>query len=286
MRVDREKARRAFDGYVARYDAENPRIKLKIDHTLRVAELCERISASLGLPAEDVDVAWLCGLLHDIGRFEQVRRYDTFSDAASVSHAALGVEVLFGDAGAGAPAGAGARASELVPAGAGAGAATPGSVRSFVDDDEQDDLIRIAVATHSDFRLPTGLDARTRTLCDVLRDADKIDIMNAVCLEPVEAIFGVSEAQIDASPLSPAVIDAFRARRTVRREERAHPADYVVSFACFVFELVHPESRRIAREQGRVFELLDRPYTNEDTARTIAAMSAELHTWLDARCAG
>lgn len=268
MRVDRERARRAFDGYVAHYDAENPRIKLKIDHTLRVAKLCERIATSLGLSAEDVDLAWLCGLLHDIGRFEQVRRYDTFSDAASVSHAALGVEVLFGDVEGAAP----------DPA--------PGSIRAFVDDDAQDGLIRTAVATHSDFRLPDDLDERTRTFCDILRDADKVDIMNAVCLEPVEAIFGVSEAQIDASPLSPAVIDAFRARRTVRREERTHPADYVVSFACFVFELVYPESRRAAREQGRVFELLDRPYTNADTARTIAAMSAELRTWLDARCEG
>ena len=268
-RIDREQARQTFDAYVAAYDATNQRIKLKIDHTYRVAQLCERIAASLGLGAADVDLAWLCGLLHDIGRFEQVRRYDTFNDGASVSHAALGVEVLFG-----------ADAEPIVSAPA------PGSIRAFLDDTSCDELIRTAVATHSDFRLPPELDDRTRMFCDILRDADKIDIMNAVCLEPVEAIFGVSEQAIDASPLSPAVVDAFHAHRTVRREERAHPADFLIGFACFVFELVYPESRRIAREQGNVFKLLDRPYTNEETAQTIVDMAAHLHVWLDTHCEG
>ena len=276
--IDRERARGAFDGYVAAYDDANPRIKLKIDHTYRVARLCERIAKSLGLGDKDVDLAWLCGLLHDIGRFEQVRRFNTFNDGASVSHAKLGVEVLFGSPDAEPP-------SEPVVATAD-GRPAPGSIRTFLDDDVHDALIRTAVATHSDFRLPADLDKRTRCFCDILRDADKIDIMNAVCLEPVEAIFGVDEQAIDASPLSPAVVDAFNAHRTVRREERSHPADYVVGFACFVFELVHPESRRIAREQGRVFELLERPYTNGDTAKTIAAMADHLRSWLDAHCAG
>ena len=44
---------------------------------------------------EDIDLAWLTGLLHDIGRFEQVRRYGTFNDAKSIDHGKLGVEILF-----------------------------------------------------------------------------------------------------------------------------------------------------------------------------------------------
>ena len=54
------------------------RVKLKIDHTYRVAALCARIAQSLALPPEDVDLAWLSGILHDVGRFEQLRRYNTF----------------------------------------------------------------------------------------------------------------------------------------------------------------------------------------------------------------
>ena len=71
--VDRDRARAAFEAYVEPYDIANPRIALKVAHTYRVAAIAERIAAAEGWPAADVDLAWLCGLLHDIGRFEQLR---------------------------------------------------------------------------------------------------------------------------------------------------------------------------------------------------------------------
>lgn len=267
--IDRAKARAAFDAYVAPYDAANPRIALKVDHTLRVAELCDRIAESLGMDVSDRDLAWLCGLLHDIGRFEQVRRWDTFSDARSCSHAALGIEVLFGE-----------------------GEASSGEDRAAACDDRgrlerfselnaaDRGLLRTAVATHSDFRLPEGLDARTRTFCDLLRDADKIDILKAACTEPVEAIFGVPEEELLASPLTPAVEQTFYEHRTVLRADRRVPADFVLGFACFAFELAYPESRRIAAEQGYLFELFDRPFVDERTARSMAEAQEHLREWM------
>lgn len=257
--IDRTAARAAFDAYVAPYDAANPRIALKVDHTLRVAELCDRIAANLGMDGSDRDLAWLCGLLHDIGRFEQVRRWDTFSDARSCSHAALGIEVLLGETAEGGR----------------------GQLEAFAQLDEADrDLLGTAVATHSDFRLPEGLNERTRQFCDLLRDADKIDILKAVCTEPVEAILGVPEEELLASPLTPAVEETFYAHRTVLRAERRVPADFLLGFACFAFELVYPESRRIAGEQGHLFELFDRPFTNEETGRRMAAAREHLREWM------
>ena len=92
--VDRDRARAAFEAYVGPYDIANLRIALKVAHTYRVAAIAERIAAAEGWTAEDIDLAWLCGLLHDIGRFEQLRLWDTFRDAGSASHAALGEAVL------------------------------------------------------------------------------------------------------------------------------------------------------------------------------------------------
>ena len=89
MKIDRARAQKAFADYAAHYNAADAKVKLKIDHTYRVAALCARIAQSLDLPPEDVDLAWLSGILHDVGRFEQLRRYNTFIDAQSVSHAAL-----------------------------------------------------------------------------------------------------------------------------------------------------------------------------------------------------
>ena len=94
MKINREHIKKTFQEYTDRYDSANPKIKLKIDHTYRVANLCEQIAQSLELSAAEVDLAWLSGMLHDVGRFEQLRRYNTFSDAQSIDHARFAVELL------------------------------------------------------------------------------------------------------------------------------------------------------------------------------------------------
>lgn len=253
MQVDRLHARRAFDAYTAAYDSADPKIRLKIDHTYRVADLCDRIACSMTGESDDVDLAWLCGLLHDIGRFEQVRRYGTFKDAESVSHAALGARILFG---------------------------AQGIIRRFAMDGGQDALIRAAVARHSDYRLPADMDERTRWFCDVVRDADKIDIVKVNCIEPVQAIYDVSEEELAASPVSPQALAGFAERRTLSLGERTYPADYVVGHICFAFELAYPESRRIMQRQGYLDRMLARPFSNERTAAAFARMRAEMDAWL------
>ncbi len=56
---------------------------MKIQHTFRVAGLCEQIARLLGLEKEEQDLGWFTGLLHDAGRFEQLKNYGTFIDAYS-----------------------------------------------------------------------------------------------------------------------------------------------------------------------------------------------------------
>lgn len=92
--INRKNVINAFAEYVRNYDPSDEKIKLKIDHTYRVAGLCQRIAESLGLSEPDVDIAWLLGMLHDIGRFEQIRRFGTFNDVQSVDHAEFGADLL------------------------------------------------------------------------------------------------------------------------------------------------------------------------------------------------
>ena len=66
MKIDRSKVLRAFSDYVEAYDSCNQRIMLKIEHSKRVAGLCERIAESNGLKQDDLDLAWTIGLLHDM----------------------------------------------------------------------------------------------------------------------------------------------------------------------------------------------------------------------------
>lgn len=252
--MDRAKARASFDAYVAGYDATNPRIALKIEHTLHVTDLCERIARGLGLPDPDVDLAWTMGLLHDIGRFEQVRRFDTFNDARSVSHAALGIEVLF----------------ETDPL---TGEAL---IRRFVEDPTNDELIRTAIGTHSDYRLPQDQDSRTRTFCTILRDADKIDILRVNCACPIEDIYGVSEQAMRESKVSDACIEIFYQHRCLPRNVRQYPADIMLGHICFAWELVHPQSIELVREQGHLEHMLSRSWLLPATQQSFDAMASHM----------
>lgn len=42
MVINREKVLSAFDRYTSAYDVSDIKVKLKIDHTYRVAEICEK----------------------------------------------------------------------------------------------------------------------------------------------------------------------------------------------------------------------------------------------------
>jgi len=98
---NKEKAAETFLAYASRYDLDDPKIRLKADHTLRVASHCDRIGKSLGMSTEDAELSFMTGILHDIGRFEQVRIYHTFRDSLSVNHAGsrTGIDFLMGHIG-------------------------------------------------------------------------------------------------------------------------------------------------------------------------------------------
>lgn len=47
--IDRGRATAAFKRYTDAYDAANPRIALKIEHTYHVAEACDAVAREQGL---------------------------------------------------------------------------------------------------------------------------------------------------------------------------------------------------------------------------------------------
>ena len=67
--MDRDFVVSQFTRYVHGFDQGEEGVRLKYAHSLRVSSLCEQIAGSLGLSQDEVDLAWLIGVLHDIGRF-------------------------------------------------------------------------------------------------------------------------------------------------------------------------------------------------------------------------
>ena len=95
--IHRAVVEKSFRDYTSAYNLNDARVKLKVYHTFRVAALSDVITDSLGMTGYDRDLAWLLGMLHDIGSFEQVRRYHTFRGALFINHAELSADILFRD---------------------------------------------------------------------------------------------------------------------------------------------------------------------------------------------
>lgn len=287
MKINREHIKKTFQEYTDRYDSANPKIKLKIDHTYRVANLCEQIAQSLELSAAEVDLAWLSGMLHDVGRFEQLHRYNTFSDAQSIDHARFAVELLY-DEGLIADYVPEISTTELV-ADARTWRSMGGANESPTAQSEDMPLsdilqtLRIAIGEHSAYRIQKGLDERTRMFCQILRDADKVDIFRVICDTPMEEVYGFQTKDILRSAITPEVMQAFYEHHAVLRKLKKCPADYIVAHGSLTFELVYPESLRIAKEQGYLKQMMSFQSENPDTAEIFEDLRKDLNGYLEER---
>ncbi len=306
--INRKNVINAFAEYVRNYDPSDEKIKLKIDHTYRVAGLCQRIAESLGLSEPDVDIAWLLGMLHDIGRFEQIRRFGTFNDAQSVDHAEFGADLLFKEGLIRKFAEGYYEECELARSGdEEAGQAysrqkgcQEGKLNSrqgnclFAQSDNQSDycqeerkikeflvnndattvddkqiiknnehhnkdtgLLEMAIRQHNKYRVKEDLTERQRMFCDILRDADKVDIFKVNADIPMEIIYDVTTEELKNGIITKEVLESFYKKETVLKSVRRSAVDHIVGHISLLFELVYKESYRQAKEQGYVYKLLD-----------------------------
>lgn len=255
MQINRELARNAFDEYVNQYNASDEKIKLKIWHTYRVCELCERIARESGLDAENIDLAWLLGLLHDIGRFEQVKQYGTFIDSQSVDHAQFGADILFHDQ----------------------------MIKLFVEDFSENELIEKVIKYHSAYRLPAELTHREKLFANILRDADKIDILKVNVIVPLEEIYNVTTKALKESVVSDEVLEDFLKEHAILRSLKKTPVDHVVGHISLAYELVYPVSFYIVVEQGYLDEIMHFESENQKTQQQFELIRNRMNSYMEKR---
>ncbi len=123
---------------------------LKKEHTFRVCRNSREIAETIGLCGKDLLMAETAALFHDIGRFPQFLEYGTFVDAVSANHAALSCRVI--------------------------------DEKKFLDgwDPEEKKRIKDAVFYHNMYAPPAGIEEATLLLTELLRDADKLDILDVI----------------------------------------------------------------------------------------------------------
>ncbi len=309
MKIDRQHVQDVFGKYTDAYDSKDPKIALKIEHTYHVAEVADQVAHSLGLSQEDCDLAWILGMLHDVGRFEQVRRYGTFVDSQSIAHALMSCQVLFPeDYGVeesvfrAMPNGHFGSLSDYLIAGDGTGddetevgmegCADDNKVDTALDEksdgkhkvesDEWRHIIKLAISVHSALRIPDDITEREAMFCNILRDADKVDIFRVNVETPLTDIINTTEEEIRTSCVTADVMPAILEHHVVPRDRKFTAADHIVSHCCLAFELVYKKSREIAVEQGYLKTLTEYVSENPETNQVMDKLREQLSLVLEA----
>ncbi len=233
--TDKNRIDNAFKEYTDRYDSTDLKIKLKIDHTYRVADNAVLIARDIGLDEKDVFLSYCMGVLHDFGRFEQVKTYGTFVDRASVDHAELGADLLF----------------------------KKGHFNDFFDEGDMSpeilSLTELVIRQHNKLTLPEGLSERETLFCNIIRDADKVDIFRVLAEIDYEDrnVPGMgNDNGIKRECARDSIMQCVREKRCVKREPGRSRFEIWISRMCMAFELVYPMSRKLTKEQGCLARIL------------------------------
>ena len=245
--IDFIKAEKEFKEYLKQYDLTDGKIKLKIVHTYEVVKMSEYIATKLELNEEDIQVAKLIALLHDIGRFEQIKLTDGFIDNQKFDHADYGAEILF----------------------------EQNMIRQFVSEDKYDNIIKKSIYNHNKLKIEDGLTEKELLHSQIIRDADKIDNFRVSEQDPIGDVLGCpyNAETIEYESISPKVFETFMEHKMIVNTDRKTMIDFWVCVLAFIFDFNFDVSLRYVKEKGYVDILIDRiDYKNADTKQKIEQM--------------
>ena len=249
MKINLEEA---FKEYVKNYDPEDKQVKLKIYHIERVTNLARKMAEKLNLSEEDIQLAELIGLLHDIGRFEQIRLYHTFVDRKSVNHGELGAKILFED----------------------------GLIRNFIETDEFDEIIKKAIINHNRGKIEDGLTKRQLLHSKLVRDADKTDIFYLLITGDEKTVWEVEN--MNNETVTDEIFREFIEDKHIDYKNIQTGGDRLVAHFAYIYDLYFRPTFTIFKEKNYVEKLYNRfKFTNKDTAEKFKIIEEKAKQYIE-----
>lgn len=207
-----------FDNYIDQFIKFHPdlseNINIKADHSKKVREEIAGLAKSLSLSEKDQLLAETIGLFHDIGRFKQYVKYQTFSDSRSQNHAELGVEVL-----------------------------KENNILAELSEIEQE-IIYKSINNHSRAEIIPDKNEKVIFFSKLIRDADKLDIWRLITEYYMvkEQANGNGNKTIelelpDNNEISDEVMDAIINKKVVLKESMRTLNDFKLLQIAWLFDL-------------------------------------------------
>lgn len=234
--INLEKAKEVFTEYVNNYNLKDEKIALKYNHILRVSSISKKIATQLNLSEEDIKLAELIGIFHDIGRFEQVRRYNTFIDKDSINHGEYGAKILFEE----------------------------GLIKQFEIDDKYYKIIKLAVINHNRIAIEKGLTEHEQLHCRIIRDSDKLDIFHVLLTDKTINTYGIESMENEI--FTEEIVQEFRENHYINYKNIKTYGDIWISHIAYAFDLNFKSSYGVLKENNYINKLLAyMNFKNEET---------------------
>lgn len=205
----------------------------KKKHIAFVRKYSKELAQNLKLDEHLTDLAELIGLCHDLGRFTQYEKYQTFNDAVSVDHAVLAIKLF-----------------DSCP---------------YKDELSERDLflMQFAIFNHNKKEIEYTDDEDARTLAKIIRDADKLDIYRV--LHPYltsDSLKGAPNfVQANAShDVSPEFVDIFvEGKQADYRQIKTH-GDRKLVRLLWVYDMNYTWTIKKLKETGYINEIIESLY--------------------------
>lgn len=213
-----------FDEYVMGYDINDLDINYKYHHSYRVMDNMDNLAKSLGLDKDDIYLAKVIGILHDIGRFEQDKLYNSFIDK-KMDHGTYGALYL--------------KKSNLL--------------EKFNISKDDYNVVYKAIFNHNKFSIEDGLNDRELLFSKMIRDADKIDILYALgnpCLK--------KDLRQDDSDISPLVRKTFFENKPILIDNVFSKNDNLMVIFCFIYDINFKNSLEIIYDKDYYNKIYNR----------------------------
>ena len=226
---------RLYDAYVDTFRGADgvlpPMMQLKRVHTAFVVKNAELIAAGEGFSSEERELAVSAALLHDTGRYEQLKRYDTFRDSESVDHAVLSHDIV----------------------------KEKGWLEKVAESPNRRhvDSVLKAVLYHNRRDLPDDMDPQTELAAHTVRDADKLDIFRVLEDQVAHTDWRKDSRAFwnlaVSAPPNPVVVDCIEKGRPVDYQNIRSLADFVLIQVGWMISGLHfATSRRLCRERNHL----------------------------------
>ena len=252
MKIDIEKAKQEFKEYVKNYDPEDKQVKLKIEHIERVSQLAKNMAKELKLSEEDIALAEIIGLLHDIGRFEQIRIYHTFVDKKSINHGEFGAKVLFED----------------------------GLIRKFIKTEEFDEIIKLAIINHNKGRIQEGLTERQMLHAKLIRDADKTDIFYLLITGEEKILWETDNMNNEI--VTNEIYREFIENKHINYKNIETSGDILVAHFAYIYDLYFKPALKIFKKEKYIDRLYNRfNFTNKDPAEKFKVIHEKAKQYIE-----